>query len=95
MSENIFPLTTKILLRANEVEKKEESVGLIYVPDEEKGEYRTATALRVGPDVKHIKQGYKIYVDWRKCLDAKIGGINYCFIDAEDVIAIVDKPPTE
>lgn len=91
MSDHIYPLTTKILLRANEVEKKSESAGLIYVPDEEKGEYRTATALRVGPDVKHVKEGYKIYVDWRKCLDVKIEGINYCFIDEEDVIAIVDK----
>jgi co-chaperonin GroES (HSP10) len=89
MSDNIYPLTTKILLRANEVEKRKET--LIVIPDEEKGEYRTATALRVGPDCAHVREGYKIYVDWRKCLDVKIEGINYCFIDEEDVIAIVDK----
>jgi co-chaperonin GroES (HSP10) len=89
MKDRIFPLNTKILIRANETEKRQES--LIVIPDEDKGEYRTATAMRVGPDVKHIEEGYTIFVDWRKCIDMKIQGTMYCMVDEADVVAIVSK----
>jgi co-chaperonin GroES (HSP10) len=89
--KKIFPLTTKILLRADKMETVRES-GIVITGGVAE-EYRTATALRVGPDCKYVKEGYKIYVNWNKALDVKINGTVFCFLDEEDVIAIVDKDP--
>ena len=93
MSKRVFPLTTKVLVRPNTVETVTSSG--IVISGGDTGDYRTATALAVGPDVKHVKEGYTLYINWNKALDIKIDGEIFCVVDEDDVIALIDAQPVK
>ena len=85
----VFPLHKRILIKADEVQTK--TLSGIIVESGTGAESRTATVIECGPDVEHVKPGYTIYIMWTKALPVRIGGLDYSFINEEDVVAILDK----
>ena len=66
----LFPLKKQILIKANSQEAVTTS-GLI-LEGTTLVDSRTATVIRVGPDVTVVKPGYIVYVNWTKALPVKI-----------------------
>jgi co-chaperonin GroES (HSP10) len=85
----IFPLKKQILIKANAQETTTAS-GLII---EGSGlvDSRTATVIRVGPDVTTVKPGYLVYINWTKALPVKIEGKEFSFIEEDNLVAIMDS----
>ena len=85
----LFPLKKQILIKANSQEAVTTS-GLI-LEGTTLVDSRTATVIRVGPDVTVAKPGYIVYVNWTKALPVKIEGKEFSFIEEENLVAIYDN----
>ena len=85
----LFPLKKQILIKANNQEAVTTS-GLI-LEGTTLVDSRTATVIRVGPDVTVVKPGYVVYVNWTKALTVKIEGKEFSFIEEENLVAIYDN----
>lgn len=85
----IFPLKKQILIKAN-AQDTTTSSGIII---EGSGlvDSRTATVIRVGPDVTAVKPGYLVYINWTKALPVKIEGKEFSFIEEDNLVAIMDN----
>lgn len=84
----LFPLKKHILIKANAQETKSTS-GLI-LEGTNLVDSRTATVIRVGPDVTSVKPGYVVYINWTKALPVKIDGMEFSFIEEDSLVAIYD-----
>lgn len=84
----LFPLKKHILIKANAQETKSTS-GLI-LEGTNLVDSRTASVVRVGPDVTSVKPGYIVYINWTKALPVKIDGNEFSFIEEENLVAIYD-----
>lgn len=82
----LFPLKKQILIKANAQEAVTSS-GLI-LEGTNLVDSRTATVIRVGPDVTMVKPGYIVYVNWTKALPVKIEGKEFNFIEEDNLVAI-------
>ena len=85
----LFPLKKQMLIKANSQEAVTSS-GLI-LEGTTLVDSRTATVIRVGPDVTVVKPGYIVYVNWTKSLPVKIEGKEFSFIEEENLVAIYDN----
>jgi len=88
MMNKLFPLKKQILIKANSQEAVTSS-GLI-LEGTTLVDSRTATVIRVGPDVTMVKPGYIVYVNWTKALPVKIEGKEFNFIEEDNLVAIYD-----
>jgi co-chaperonin GroES (HSP10) len=52
------------------------------------GESKTAKVLAVGPDVKNVREGHDIYLNWSKGQIVRIDGEQRVIVAEEDVAAI-------
>lgn len=85
----LFPLKKHILIKANAQETTTTS-GLI-LEGTNLVDSRTATVIRIGPDVTMVKPGYIVYVNWTKALPVKIEGKEFNFIEEDNLVAIYDN----
>ena len=87
--DKLFPLKKQILIKANAQESVSAS-GLL-LEGTSLVDSRTATVIRVGPDVTVVKPGYIVYVNWTKTLPVKIDGKEFSFVEEEHLVAIYDN----
>ncbi len=85
----VFPLKKQILIKANAQEAV--STSGIILEGTNLVDSRTATVIRVGPDVTVVQPGYLVYVNWTKALPVKIDGKEFNFIEEENLVAILDN----
>jgi chaperonin GroES len=97
MKPKMKPLADKVLIRR--LEELEKKVGGIIIPDTAKekplqGEIIAVGAGRVGKDGKRIplevKKGQKVLFGKYSGTEITIDGQEYLFIDADDVMAILE-----
>lgn len=88
MTTEVFPLGTKILAAEVKKERKSEG-GLILEGVSSVKETAAARVLAVGPDVKNVKVGDEVYLDWAKTKLVVVEGAQRVLVDEEDIHAIV------
>ena len=88
MTTEVFPLGTKLLAAEIKKERKSES-GIILENVGSIKETAAARVLAVGPDVKIVKVGDEVYLDWAKTKLVVIEGAQRVLVDEEDIHALV------
>lgn len=86
---NVRPLNKKVLVAENKVEHKTAS-GIILDGVESVRESRTGTVIAIGDEVKGVKVGDKILLDWSKAAIVKLQDVQRVLVNEEDIVAIVD-----
>ena len=80
------PLGTKVYIAEVKTEKKTAS-GIILEGANSIRETKFAEVLAVGYDVKKVRVGQRIVLDWSKCFPVKLGDIERAVIDEEHILA--------
>ena len=88
MTTEVFPLGKKILAAEVKKERKSEG-GLILEGVSSVKETAAAKILAVGPDVKTIRVGDVVYLDWAKTKLVIVDGAQRVIVDEEDITALV------
>lgn len=86
---NIIPLKDRILVAENNSETKTES-GIILEGANSVRESKRATVLAIGPDVKDVKVGDVILLEWNKASVVKVGDTQRAMIKEENVVAVFE-----
>ncbi len=84
---NIVPMNDRVLVAENKKENKTES-GIILEGARGVGDTAKATVLAIGPDVKEVKVGDVILIDWAKASPVKIGDVQRAMIKEEFIIGV-------
>jgi co-chaperonin GroES (HSP10) len=84
---SIEPLGTKVYIAEVKTERKTAS-GIILDSATSVRETKFAEVLAVGYDVKKVRVGQKVIVEWGKCMPVKINDIERALIDEENILAI-------
>lgn len=85
---NVLPLKDKVLVAENKRENTTES-GIVIEGAGGLGESKTGTVLAIGPDVKDVKVGDTIYLEWNKAQVVTIDGAQRVMIKEENIVAVV------
>lgn len=88
MTTEVFPLGSKILAAEVKKEHKSDS-GIVLTTNTTVKETSAARVLAVGPEVKNVKVGNTVYLDWTKTKLIIIDGAQRVLVDEEDVNALV------
>lgn len=89
MSETtIQPFGTKIYASEVKKERKTDS-GIILEGANSVKETAAAQVLAVGDEVKSVKVGDKVYLDWSKTKLVVVDGAQRVIVDEEDVMAAI------
>jgi co-chaperonin GroES (HSP10) len=83
----VEPLGTKVFIAEVKAEKKTAS-GIILEGANSIRETKFAEVLAIGYDVKKVRVGQKIILDWSKCYPVKIGDVERAMIDEEHILGI-------
>ena len=86
---NVLPLKDKVLVAENKRENTTSS-GIVIEGASGLGESKTGTVLAIGPDVKDVKVGDIIYLEWNKAQVVTIDGSQRVMIKEEFIVAVVD-----
>jgi co-chaperonin GroES (HSP10) len=81
------PLGTKVYIAEVKTEKKTAS-GIILDTATSIRETKFAEVLEVGYDVKKVRKGHRVVIDWSKCYPVKVNDIERAIIDEEHILAI-------
>jgi co-chaperonin GroES (HSP10) len=79
------PLGKRVYIAEVKTEKKTAS-GIILEGANSIRETKFAEVLAVGYDVKKVRVGQRIVLDWSKCFPVKIGDIERAVIDEEHIL---------
>lgn len=82
-------MNDRILVAENKKENTTAS-GIVIEGARGVGDTAKATVLAVGPQVKDVKVGDVILLDWAKASPVKVGDVQRAMIKEEFVIAIVE-----
>jgi len=83
----MFPLGTNIYIAEVRKEKKTQS-GIILEGAASVSETKFAEVLAVGYDVKKVRVGDRIVLNWSKCFPVKVHDIERAIIAEEHVLAV-------
>jgi len=83
----VEPLGTKVYIAEIKAEKKTAS-GIILEGATSVRETKFAEVLAIGYDVKKVRKGDRIIIDWGKCMPVKIGDVERAIIEEEHILAI-------
>lgn len=83
----IEPLGTRVYIAEIKAERKTAS-GIILDGANSVRETKFAEVLEIGYDVKKVRKGDKVVLDWGKCVPVKIGDVERALIDEEHLLAI-------
>jgi chaperonin GroES len=86
---NVLPMKDKVLVAENKRENTTSS-GIVIEGASGLGESKTGTVLAIGPDVKDVKVGDTIYLEWNKAQVVTIDGSQRVIIKEENIVAVVD-----
>jgi chaperonin GroES len=86
---NVVPMKDKVLVAENKRENTTSS-GIVIEGASGLGESKTGTVLAIGPDVKDVKVGDVIYLEWNKAQVVTIDGSQRVIIKEENIVAVVD-----
>jgi len=86
---NVLPMKDKVLVAENKRENTTAS-GILIEGAGGLGESKTGTVLAIGPDVKDVKVGDTIYLEWNKAQVVTIDGVQRVIIKEENIVAVVD-----
>ena len=81
------PLGTKVYIGEVKTEKKTAS-GIILEGANSVRETKFAEVLAVGYDVKKVRVGNRIVLDWSKCYPVKVNDVERAIVDEEHILAI-------
>lgn len=79
------PLGKRVYIAEVKTEKKTAS-GIILEGANSIRETKFAEVLAIGYDVKKVRVGQRIVLDWSKCFPVKIGDIERAVIDEEHIL---------
>ena len=82
----VDPLGKRVYIAEVRAEKKTAS-GIILEGANSIRETKFAEVLAVGYDVKKVKVGQRIVLDWSKCYPVKVGDSERAIIDEEHILA--------
>jgi chaperonin GroES len=85
----ITPLKDRVLVAENKRENKTDT-GIILEGTRGTGETAKATVLAIGPDVKEVKVGDVVILDWSKASPVKVGDVQRAMIKEESIIAVYE-----
>jgi co-chaperonin GroES (HSP10) len=83
----MFPLGKNVYIAEVKKEKKTQS-GIILEGANSVSETKFAEVLAVGYDVKKVKVGDRIVLNWSKCFPVKVQDIERAIIDEEHILAV-------
>jgi chaperonin GroES len=86
---NVLPLKDKVLVAENRKENTTAS-GIVIEGVGGLGESKTGTVLAIGPDVKDVKVGNVIYLEWNKAQVVTIDGAQRVMIKEENIVAVAE-----
>jgi chaperonin GroES len=86
---NVTPLSDRVLVAENKKENKTES-GIILEGTRGTGETARATVLAIGPEVKDVKVGNVVLIDWAKASPVKVGDVQRAIIKEEFIIGVFE-----
>lgn len=84
---SVEPLGTKVYIGEVKKEKKTAS-GIILEGANSVKETKFAVVLAIGCDVKKVRIGHKVIIDWGKCVPVKINDTERAMIDEEHILGI-------
>ena len=85
----VKPLRKMVLVAENSVDQTTES-GIILDGTTSNRDSKTGTVLAIGPDVKDVKVGDVIYLEWNKAQVVTIDGSQRVMIKEEFIVAVVE-----
>lgn len=86
---NVAPLQDRVLVAENKKDATTES-GIIIEGARGVGATAQATVLAIGPDVKEVKVGDVLLIDWSKASPVKVGDVQRAVIKEEFILAVVE-----
>ena len=86
---NVVPMKDKVLVAEN-IRENTTSSGIVIEGASGLGESKTGTVLAIGSDVKDVKVGDVIYLEWNKAQVVTIDGVQRVIIKEENIVAVVD-----
>ena len=84
---NVTPLKDRVLIA--EVKKENVTASGIVI-EGRTGETSPGKVLAIGPDVKEVKIGDTVYLDWSKSSLVKVGGDQRVVIKEEDIYGVLE-----
>lgn len=85
----IRPMNDRILVAENKKENTTNS-GIIIEGARGVGDTAKATVLAIGPEVKDVKVGDVVLLDWAKASPVKVGDVQRAMIKEENIIAVFE-----
>ncbi len=85
----IRPMNDRVLVAENKRENKTDS-GIILEGTRGTGDTSKATVLAIGPDVKEVKVGDVVILEWTKASPVKVGDAQRAMIKEEFIIAVCE-----
>jgi len=86
----IRPMNDRILVAENKKEKQTDS-GIFIGDARGVGDSAKATVVAVGPDVKEVKVGDVVLIEWGKASPVKVGDVQRAMIKEEFVIGVFEE----
>ena len=83
----IEPLGKRVYIAEVKAERKTES-GIILEGANSVKQTKFAEVLEIGYDVKKVRVGQHIVIDWGKCIPVKINDVERALIDEDNILAI-------
>lgn len=84
----IEPLGTRVYIAEVKVDERKTESGIILEGAISVKVTKFAEVLEIGYDVKKVRKGDKVVLDWGKCIPVKIGNVERALIDEENILAI-------
>ena len=85
----IRPMNDRVLVAENKKEQTTAS-GIVIEGTRGTGDTAKATVLAIGPEVKDVKVGDVVLLDWSKASPVKVGDIQRAMIKEENIIAVFE-----
>ena len=85
----IKPMNNRILVAENKKETTTAS-GIVIEGARGVGDTAKATVLAIGPQVKDVKVGDVVLLDWAKASPVKVGDAQRAMVKEEFIIAVVE-----
>ena len=85
----IRPMNDRVLVAENKKEQTTAS-GIVIEGTRGTGDTAKATVLAIGPEVKDVKVGDVVLLDWAKASPVKVGDVQRAMIKEENIIAVFE-----
>ena len=82
-------MNDRVLVAENKKEQTTAS-GIVIEGTRGTGDTAKATVLAIGPEVKDVKVGDVVLLDWAKASPVKVGDIQRAMIKEENIIAVFE-----